>query len=44
MKQANTNTSLRTYTCTYYFPEYNKCKSNMILQMNKTNKHHNTQS
>jgi hypothetical protein len=26
MKQANTNTSLRTYTCTSYFPEYNKCK------------------
>jgi len=32
MKQANTNTSLRTYTCT------------SLLQMNKTNKHHNTQS
>ena len=32
MKQANTNTSLRTYTCTSYFPEYNNavCPKNCI--------------
>jgi hypothetical protein len=33
-KQANTNISLRTYTCTSYFPEYivyNKCENVNIM-------------
>jgi len=36
MKQANTNSSLRTYTCTYYISSgiymvYNKCENGNIM-------------